>query len=61
MAPAIGTVPGDVHGDFGDNVGQDQVHRQLLPRALPHTKGALLCQRQNGGRTGLDDHYSPVS
>ena len=22
---------------------------------------ALLCQRQNSGRTGLDDHYSPVS
>ena len=22
---------------------------------------ALLCRRQNSGRTGLDDHYSPVS
>ncbi|MEU7729928.1 hypothetical protein AB0B78_32575 [Streptomyces sp. NPDC040724] len=22
---------------------------------------ALFCQRQNSGRTGLDDHYSPVS
>ncbi|MGB8946689.1 MAG: hypothetical protein WCD21_41620 [Streptomyces sp.] len=29
----------------------------------PFFKGipALLCQRQNSGWTGLDDHYSPVS
>lgn len=36
----------------------------LKPWALPpYFRGAraLFCQRQNTGRAGLDDHYSPVS
>lgn len=30
---------------------------------VPYFRGTptLFCQRQNTGRTGLDDHYSPVS
>jgi hypothetical protein len=31
--------------------------------AVPYFRGTptLFCQRQNTGRTGLDDHYSPLA
>lgn len=33
------------------------------PEPSPYFRGipALFCRRQNTGRPGLDDHYSPVS
>lgn len=43
--------------------GQRDDLEALSAGPVPYFRGTptLFCQRQNTGRTGLDDHYSPVS
>jgi hypothetical protein len=43
--------------------GQRDDLEALSAGPVPYFRGTavLVCQRQNTGRTGLDDHYSPVA